>query len=101
MKTINRDEIISYLRQLKPQLEKEGIDRIGLFGSFAKGKEDLASDIDIVIRTTPLFVAKKKGIHALLYLEDLRNRLSTIFGRPVDISDEAGLKKPMEESIYA
>ncbi|MCF6207537.1 MAG: nucleotidyltransferase domain-containing protein [Sulfurovum sp.] len=101
MKQIDKEAIISYLRQLKPVLKEKGIDRIGLFGSIAKGTDDLMSDIDIVIRTTPDFVHRFKGIKAFIFLEDLRRDISRQFGRGVDIYDEAGSHKKIESIVYA
>jgi predicted nucleotidyltransferase len=101
MKQIDRQEIIRYLQEIKPQLQEAGIDRIGLFGSVAKGEADLLSDIDILIRTTPKFVEQYRDIKGFLYLEALRDRIAKRFGRSVDLCDEAGLKKKMERVIYA
>jgi predicted nucleotidyltransferase len=101
MKQIDRQEIIRYLQEIKPQLQEAGIDRIGLFGSLAKGEADLLSDIDILIRTTPKFVEQYRDIKGFLYLEALRDRIAKRFGRSVDLCDEAGLKKKMERVIYA
>jgi predicted nucleotidyltransferase len=101
MKQIDRQEIIEYLQEIKPQLQEAGIDRIGLFGSVAKGEADLLSDIDILIRTTPKFVEQYRDIKGFLYLEALRDRIAKRFGRSVDLCDEAGLKKKMERVIYA
>jgi predicted nucleotidyltransferase len=101
MKQIDRQEIIRYLQEIKPQLQEAGIDRIGLFGSVAKGEADLLSDIDILIRTTPKFVEQYRDIKGFLYLEALRDRIAKRFGRSVDLCDETGLKKKMERVIYA
>jgi len=101
MNTINRKEIMAYLRTLKPQLREIGIDRIGLFGSVAKGEDDLLSDIDIMIHTTPEFVKRFEGIEGFIYLDDLRKHISYRFGRSVDLCDEAGLKKKIGDVLYA
>ncbi len=92
METVNKEALLAYLRAIKDELEKDGIARIGLFGSMAKGEADGWSDIDIVIQTTPEFVRRFGGIRGFLYLEDLRQRLARRFGRPVDLCDETGLK---------
>ncbi len=53
---ISQDDILAYLRQIKPLLEKEGIKKLGLFGSFARGDASFNSDIDIVVETDELFL---------------------------------------------
>lgn len=47
---LTRDQIINLLRAEKPYLAKEfGVVNIGLFGSFAKGRSDKDSDIDVIV----------------------------------------------------
>ncbi|WP_457596953.1 nucleotidyltransferase family protein [Hydrogenimonas sp.] len=100
---MEREEILSYLSHIKQNLQKEGIEKIGLFGSYAKGEADLYSDIDIVIKTTPLFIQKHEGIKGFLFLEELRKSLEKRFCKEVDICDESGLKRKeiLKEAIYA
>ena len=57
---LTKEAILAYLSELKPSLEKDGIQKIGLFGSYAKGYAGEDSDIDIVV------LADKKG--RLFYL---------------------------------
>lgn len=56
----NKDEILDYLRSLKPELQEIGINKIGLFGSYAKGTNDIASDIDITIESNADVIIKKQ-----------------------------------------
>jgi predicted nucleotidyltransferase len=39
----DKNEILSYLHEIKPQLQEVGIDRIGLFGSVVRGEADILS----------------------------------------------------------
>ena len=55
---LDKDEILAYLKELKPALQKDGIVELGLFGSYAKGTASASSDIDIVIRTSDEFHKK-------------------------------------------
>ena len=99
---LSKDDILAYLKELKPTLQKEGIEKIGLFGSFAKDSADLLSDIDIVIKTNNTFIKKYKSINAFLYLDKLRENIKKRFNRDVDICDESGLKNKdiIKDSIY-
>lgn len=47
---MNKKEIIEFLSDIKPALEKEGIERLGLFGSYSKDRADEFSDIDIAFK---------------------------------------------------
>jgi len=45
----NKNQIIRKLKQHKADLEKFGVKRIGLFGSFVRGKPNPKSDIDLLL----------------------------------------------------
>lgn len=47
---MNRETIIQYLSDHKPEFEKKfGVQKIGLFGSYARGQNHEDSDADIVV----------------------------------------------------
>ncbi len=100
---MQKEDVLAYLKDIKSDMVQNGIEKIGLFGSLAKGKSDSYSDIDIVIKTTPTFVEKHNGIYGFLFLEDLRTAIAKRFHRDVDICDETGLKNRtvLEGAIYA
>ena len=99
---LSKDLILDYLKNLKFKLKEDGIDEIGLFGSFAKDNADLYSDIDIVINTNKNFVKRYRGIDAFIYLDELRENIRKTFKRKVDICDKSGLKNKniLKEAIY-
>jgi predicted nucleotidyltransferase len=83
-----KNEILEYLKQLKPHLSKQGITSLGLFGSFTTNSETEISDIDIVYKTSNLFTNKYKGWEAFTYLnENIRDKISKNFNRKVDLFD--------------
>jgi predicted nucleotidyltransferase len=43
-------DVLTFLTTIKPQLQKDGIEQVGLFGSYAKNSATLTSDIDIAIK---------------------------------------------------
>ena len=69
--------------------DRLGIERIGLFGSFARGEETLDSDIDIVIAL--------KQPSLFLYAE-IAGQLKIVFGRKIDL---VSAKAHMTESFKA
>ncbi len=99
---IKKEDILAYLSRIKPILQEDGIEQIGLFGSFAHDRADALSDIDLVLKTTDRFVAKYRGVKAFLYLESLREQLAKRFHREVDLCDVSGLKDKsiIEGAIY-
>ena len=42
-----KDEILNFLRELKPELESFGIYKVGLFGSYATGGANIAETCKI------------------------------------------------------
>lgn len=80
---LSRDQIIELLRQNQPYLSAQyGVSRIGLFGSYAKGQPDEASDIDIVVE-----FERPIGFGFV----ELAEYLEHLLGRRVDILTPAGI----------
>jgi uncharacterized protein len=99
MKT--REQILSFLAQNKNLFrEKYHIVRIGLFGSYARGEQDISSDIDLLVE----FEENTQDLYELkMQLKDVfLNKL----GIEVDICREKyikpGIKKLiLKETVYA
>lgn len=73
---INRDAILSQLRDLLPELaERYEVSQIGIFGSVARNEATEASDIDIVVHMEP----------NILKRACLKAELEEKFGRDVDV----------------
>ena len=82
-KKLNENKIISSLRKHKDVLSKYMVKRIGLFGSYVKGKQRTDSDIDFVVEfEKPTF---DNFMNLAFYLEDL-------FGKKVDILTPEGIR---------
>lgn len=93
MKKTSADEIISFLRLNREFLNKSfGVIRIGIFGSFARGEQTAASDIDIVIEMDK----DKKNIHSFL---QLKRFLEKEMEREIDLGFEHSLKPAIKEKV--
>lgn len=95
---MGRDQILCMLKDFYYcNKEAFGIERIGLFGSFARNEGHADSDIDIIITLSK---------PDLFQYSAITNQLETVFGRHVDlISSKSKLteefKKQLEkEAIY-
>lgn len=78
--------IINYLMPYGPE-------KIGLFGSFARGEELPESDIDILV--------KFKNTISLLDLARIHNELSKKLGRKIDLVTEPSLKNErLKKNVY-
>ncbi len=103
---MNGEEIVQFLKTLRPKLEKDGIVSLGLFGSFARDEGDIDSDIDIFIETTEKFMKKYKSWDAFVYIdENIRQVIEGKFHKKVDIFDKNSNSiikdKIMQETCYA
>ena len=92
MKT--RDQILSFLSQNKKLLrDRFHIIRIGLFGSYARGEQNLNSDIDLLVE----FEDNTQDLY------DLKIQLKDFFkkniGLEVDICREKYIKPRIKNSI--
>ncbi|MCY7350761.1 MAG: nucleotidyltransferase family protein [Cytophagaceae bacterium] len=69
--------ILSYLRPFQPE-------RVGIFGSFARGENQAKSDLDILIKLSQPV--------SLLTLVRMQRELSELLNIPVDLVTEGALK---------
>ncbi|HGE70850.1 TPA: nucleotidyltransferase [Candidatus Poribacteria bacterium] len=91
-KKLSRDDILRILRDQMPYLkEKYGVERLAIFGSFAKGSQTSKSDIDIIVQ-----LAKPIGLDFM----ELADFLEGILGRKVDLSTFDQLMRSKENQRY-
>ncbi len=88
---LSDQEIQSLLQSQKAYLrEKYGVKRIGLFGSFARGEGEPASDIDLlVVFDHPI------GLEVMA----LTDELEALLGRKVEILTPVGLENIRVDEI--
>ncbi|PSM51261.1 nucleotidyltransferase domain-containing protein [Campylobacter blaseri] len=97
---LTKDAILEYLSELKSNLKNDGIKKIGLFGSYAKGYADENSDIDIVVLADKKeFLERLDVYNALEYLDNLRKQISNKFHKSVDICDFYSEQKMEDNKI--
>ena len=89
---ITKEMILDYLRELKPQLEKDGVTKLGLFGSYARDCANENSDIDIVINLSDEFYDNFKGFVGISYLEKIRTSVEKYFNKNADLCNLACFK---------
>jgi uncharacterized protein len=86
-----RSKVVELLQEKQSYLAAEfGVRKIGLFGSYAKGKPDETSDIDIVVEFD-----RPIGFRFL----ELADYLENLLGRKVDILTPAGIQNIRREKV--
>jgi predicted nucleotidyltransferase len=103
-KIMKQTKILSYLQSIKPSLQKDGIEKIGLFGSFAKNRNDITSDIDIIIKFNSNFFQSCDPWNYFDVLEKIKFKIEKQFHIKVDIFDEDSSSphkdRIIKETIY-
>jgi uncharacterized protein len=91
--SMDRDEIITVLREHERELHRKGVAHAALFGSKARGDTRPDSDIDILIDLEP---------DARLSVFDyvgLKEYIADLFDGPVDVVNRKGLKPYLRGSV--
>ena len=91
---MERDEVISKLKQHEAYLRCLGVERLYLFGSTARAKARADSDVD-------LFFDYEKGKLGLFELMDIKEQTSRILGSRADITTRDGLHRVLRQQIEA
>jgi uncharacterized protein len=98
---MKKEEILNKLKELKPIYQKEGLEIVGLFGSYAKDNETEYSDIDIAYKLNYEEFSKKYvgGFSKLLRIDSIKDELKTIFKKEIDFVPDSN-KKILKDIIY-
>jgi predicted nucleotidyltransferase len=82
---MKQQEIIGFLKDIKPQFQN--IDKLALFGSYAKNQEEIYSDIDIAFRFKPQYLSSCDPWDYFNILDKLKALLYQRFKVKIDLFD--------------
>jgi len=86
-----REEILDLLYKTKPELESRyKVQRIALFGSYARGDQSPNSDVDILVEVDPAVG---------LAFVDLAERIEEVLGLPVELVSHRAVKSNKMKSV--
>lgn len=93
MTEIEKQKIDEIARAVTPVLKKYGINRAGIFGSYARGDARPDSDLDILVSfgSRPL---------SLWDVAALKDELSSSVHKPVDVVSETAVISYFRDYIY-
>ena len=98
---LNKENIVSKLKELKPKYEQEGLILLGLFGSYAENTQNSFSDIDIAYKVDyHKFSQKyKDGFSKLLRIDAIKKELQETFKTKIDFVPDSN-KKLLKDIVY-
>ena len=98
---MKKEDILNKLKELKPIYQNEGLEILGVFGSYAKDTNTKYSDIDIAYKLDYDKFSKKYigGFSKILRIDEIKDELKTIFKTEVDFVSDSN-KKIMKDLIY-
>ena len=89
---LEKTDILQILQRELPYLkEKYGVKQIALFGSFVKGNQSKARDVDLLVK-----VERPLGFEFI----DLAYYLEEVLGRKVDLATFDNFQRSMENPRY-
>ena len=90
---ITLEEIVANLREIAPAIRAEGVTKLAIFGSRARGDARPDSDLDVLVDTTARGASPPFDLFNVLHL------IEDATGLPVQISMRALLKPRVAERI--
>jgi predicted nucleotidyltransferase len=95
---LTKGDILNYLKEIRYELAKDGIDKIALFGSFAKDEVDIYSDIDIAIKLRSDYLENRSSWDYFDLIGKIKGLVSKKFHVSCDIFD-LDSDSPLKEGI--
>ena len=92
---MDRQSAIAVIRNHEFELKNLGVTSIALFGSTARDEATAQSDVDVAVTLVP----GPRGFAHLDRIDRLKEYLSSILGRPVDVVDEPAASPRIQREI--
>ncbi len=95
-------DILTFLINIKPQLQKDGIEQVGLFGSYSKNNATLTSDIDIAIKLNKNYLDKNDVWNYFNEINKIKGMIYEEFQIKSDVFDldsSSFLKEKIEKEV--
>ena len=84
---MEKEQILAYLKGMKEEFEERGIEKIALFGSFAKDSASQSSDIDVAIKLKKNYLNEHDVWEYFRLIDALKKSLFLRFSKKVDVYD--------------
>jgi len=90
---LDNKSILGQINLRKAEIKRFGVQKIGLFGSYARSSQTHGSDIDIMVEFTPGMKSFDNYMGLKIFLEEL-------FGAKVDLVISDAVKKRLRQYIF-
>ena len=84
---VTKDEILNFLREYKKSSKNKFFSKVGLFGSFVRGDDDMYSDVDIVVKIDEDALKNLDAWDYFDSIKELKEEILQRFGICSDIFD--------------
>jgi predicted nucleotidyltransferase len=99
---VTKENIMSYLQELQKELQSKGIVQLALFGSYAKGEQNVYSDIDIAIKKDREYFSSVSPYYYFELVNFIKDKIRTKFHKNIDVFDldsTSSFKQSIEKEI--
>lgn len=87
-------QLLEILQAHRAEIRAHGVERLGIFGSFARGEQKAASDVDVLVDFRP----GSKSYDSFVALATL---IEGLLGRPIDLLTRESLSPYLGPRILA
>jgi predicted nucleotidyltransferase len=92
-------KLTDHLKALNNELRDEGFVIDGVFGSYARGEQSEASDIDLLYHLDEKFYAKYGGFAGFKRLDEIKRLLAQRLQKEVDLAPANNLSQTAKKYI--
>jgi predicted nucleotidyltransferase len=89
--------VLQTIRALEPELRAAGVRHVSVFGSVARGEDTPNSDVDLALDLAPGTIPT--GFQFVVYIDRLRDKLTTALRRNVDIVILPARRRELQETL--
>ena len=88
---MEKQEIVARLQENSSQMRSLGVQRLGIFGSYVRGEQTDASDVDLLVE-----FSQPVGLFQFI---GLQQRLESLLGCKVDLGTLRSLKSRIKDHV--
>jgi predicted nucleotidyltransferase len=92
---MNKERVLTILREHSAELHSAGVVHLRLFGSVARGENTAKSDVDLMVDLD------ERGMRSLISIGAIQVQLSEMLGTEVDLAVAKWMHEPIRSRAFA